>query len=629
MTPVTSAKNVDIQGKIRVTGQEFRRDTRDGAKGRNGVRRCLESAYGLFFGRGQAAGVSGVDKCVERLYNRIVEVSFLIPKKEGVQSMDKSKKIMIAGIVALAIISAVSMGMLIGTRMNKSAPAEAPLTEAITQAEPIPVPTEAFPEHTEPAPELYEPDEIATAAPTIPTQPPVTQAPVTRAQTTRVQTTRAQTTRAQTTKAPVTQAPATQTPTTQAPTTAKPTTTKPATTKPATTRASAYSVIITPDAGTYDISGNGRYSAGEFVKVSMTPRLGYKFIRWESSDKKVLADSTAQTYIFQMPASGVTLRAVTKAQVLLTVNKGKGIAYASSSGYYAPGEKVSVTAQLESGYEFAGWSSSSGTGTPSAGLTSTSQTFSFTMPDRPITLTASAKAKTYTLRVNVGTGVRSVTGAGKYSVGDKVTLNVYMKDNYTLNRWSDLNATYNGNTVTFTMPARDLTLTATGKTSEKYLVSLGLGEGVRDVQGSGMYAPGDTVTINCTIDNGYKFSMWESENSYYVSNSKNRVYAFTMPAANISLTARAEKEQQEETKYLVGIELGEGIYNVSGSGYYAPGERVTVDCTPRSGYSFSSWTIYSPSSVEEVSTQRYTFIMPRGEMRLIANAKENEQVDFG
>ena len=604
--------------------------------------------------------------------------------------MDKSKKIMIAVIAVLGVICVAAVGILIGSHMNQSAPAAEPAaTEAITQAPFEPASTEWMQVYTEPATEAYEPDEIATAAPT------TTQAPTTTwTYTTKAPTTKAPTTKAPTTKAPTTtQAPTTRT-TTQAPTTRA--TTQATTTRPTTTQATTanrngpFALIVNSDNGGYEVSGGGRYSSGEFVKVSMTPRVGYKFVRWESSDTKVLPNSTSQTYVFQMPTSGVSLHAVTQAQTLLTVNKGKGISSVSGGGYYTPGDKVTITAQLETGYEFAGWTSSS------AGTVSNSQSFTFTMPNKPTTMTANAKAKGYSLTVTAGSGVRSVTGSGRYNAGDKVTLYVYvndgytlnhfsnlnanyngntvtfnmpakdlsltatakaqgyslrvtagngvrsvsgdgrynagdkvtlyiaMYDGYTLNQWSNLNASYNGNTVTFYMPARDLSLTATGKSANKHMVTVTLGEGVRDVQGTGKYAPGETVTLTCTLDSGYKFAQWESSNIQYVRSSTARTFTFKMPDADVSFIARTEKEE-EEVEYLVGIELGEGIYSVDGSGYYKPGDRVTVDCRLEDGYSFSSWTIRYPTSVDEVSTKRYTFTMPRGDVMLKANGRENQE----
>lgn len=532
--------------------------------------------------------------------------------------MDKTKKILIACVAVLGVICITAVGMLIGMRMNQSKPAQAEeiVTEAVTEAQPEPELTE----YVEPEIEETEPYEIATAEPT--TQAPTTQPPTTKAPTT---TRPATTKKVTTTAAPTTKATTTAAPTTKPTTTAAPTTKAPETT---TANRGPFALIVHADSGAYDLSGAGRYSTGEFVKVSMTPRVGYTFVRWESSDTKLLPNSTSQTYVFQMPAASVSLHAVTKAQTLLTVNKGKGISYTSGSGYYTPGQKVTVTAQPETGYEFAGWTSSSSTGTASAGLTSNSTTFTFTMPERPITLTANAKVKSYNLRVYAGTGVRSVYGEGRYNYGDKVTLTVNMNDNYTLNRFDGLNATYNGNTVTFTMPAKDLTLTATGKANEKYIVTVTMDGGVRDVQGTGKYAPGDTVTVSCTLENGYKFVSWESSNIQLVRSSNARVFTFRMPSGDVNLIAHTEKEETQ--KYLLALERGSGVYSVDGSGYYAPGERVTVDCVMENGYTFTSWTMYSKTAVDEISTKRYTFTMPNGDVTLRANGKENtEEIVFG
>ena len=538
--------------------------------------------------------------------------------------MDKSKKIMTVGLVVLAVICAVSLGMLIGTRMNKAEPSSAETASETIAQQTEPVLTQAIPEETEPVPEAVEEDDFATAAPT---QPPVTQAPATRAPVTQPPTTRATTTAAPTTTTTTT------TTTTQAPTTT--TTTQAPTTTTTTTanRNGPYSLVVHSDNGVYSVSGSGRYAPGEFVVVSVTPRSGYKFVRWESSDQKVVPNSTSQTYLFQMPSSSVTLSAVTKAQTLLTVNKGKGIASATSSGYYTPGDRVTVTAQPESGYEFTGWTSAYTSGGAYAGLNSSAQSFTFTMPDKPVTLTANAKAKGYSLRVTAGTGVRSVSGEGRYNAGDKVTLYVSMKDNYTLNRLDTVSASYSGNTVTFNMPAKDLSLTLTGTPKEKYLVSITMDPGVRDVYGTGMYAPGDTVSVSYSLDQGYRFLAWESSDVRLLPNSTKSVYTFTMPRGNVNLTVCTEKIETE--KYLLTVSSSEGIRSVQGGGMYAAGERVTVTAQVEPGYRFSFWSSSSsgmgvPSAGYNSNYQTYTFTMPSRPITMTAYAEQDPSaVVFG
>ena len=537
--------------------------------------------------------------------------------------MSKSKKILIACLAALGVVCAVAVGVLVGINLNRSEPAAEPVTEAVLPAETLPAPTEYVPEtvYQEETQPFVEPEDVITAAPT--TRAPTTKAPTTKAPTTKAPTTKAPTTRATTTT--TTQAP--QPATTMITTTTTTTTTAPATTTTTTTRSGPYTLFVHTDSGVYNYSGNGRYAAGEFVKVSMTPRAGYKFVRWESSNINLVQDSTLQTFTFQMPASNVTLSAITKEQVLLTVNKGKGIASVTSSGYHAPGEKVTVSAQAEAGYEFAGWTSSV------TGIGSNQLTYAFTMPNKSVTLTATAKTKTYVLRLIAGNGVRNVYGAGNYNYGDKVTVTVNMYDNYTLNRFDGLNATYNGNVVTFYMPAKDLSLTVTGKSNEKYQVTISMDQGVRDVQGSGKYAPGDTVTVSCNLENGYIFSSWDSSDVRLLSSSTKRVYSFIMPRGNVNMTTRTQKEETKEN--LVTLTFGEGIRSVQGGGMYAPGARVTVTAQVEPGYRFASWSSSSagmgvPSAGYTSESQTYTFTMPDKPITLTAYAvAETEEYIFG
>ena len=95
--------------------------------------------------------------------------------------------------------------------------------------------------------------------------------------------------------------------------------------------------------------------------------------------------------------------------------------------------------------------------------------------------------------------------------------------------------------------------------------------------------------------------------------SGSATYSFSMPAADIQLTANFE---------LIGFEVSvavqpEGAANIIGGGTYTMGQTVTVEAIAEAGYRFTGWTGVNETMV---STDKvYGFEMPAADIQLTAN----------
>ena len=514
--------------------------------------------------------------------------------------MERTAKILFACLGVVIVLGAAALGTVFGMHLAHTRSAAQP-----TQSETTAQTTERA---AETLTETVLTEETATAAPTEPettaaaTEPETTAASTAKATTlpsvraTTLPTTARRTTQAATTRAATTQAP------TAAPTAARASTT-------AARRSGTYTLRVVADSGTTEVTGGGRYDAGEIVKVSMTPLLGHTFLRWDSSDEALLADGKTQTYSFRMPASDMTLRAVTFVRPQVTLSKGKGVASVSGARYYSPGDRVTVSAKMLPGYDFAFWRSSP------CGLDSTARSYTFIMPDHSVTLTANGVPKTYNVRVTLGKGVRGVSGDGGHKVGEKVTVRAKLYDDYAFDHWEGFGGVYRDEVYTFTMPAENVSLTATAVQKPKFLLTVDKGPGIESVGGGGKHVVGSSVTVTCVPERGYTFVTWLSSDSSLVRDSFHKNYTFTMPDADVALTAYAEK-----TKYKVTLKKGAGIAAVQGEGTFTAGETVTVDCTLMDGYTFSEWSVAGRITVPDGKTQKYTFIMPDSDIALTAKA---------
>lgn len=398
--------------------------------------------------------------------------------------------------------------------------------------------------------------------------------------------------------------------TTQA--TKAPSTTKPTTTKAITTKAGkgVYKVSLSGDSGVADVQGAGSYRAGDTVTVTATLLIGYTFRQWASSDPALLPNGTTQTYKFTMPAGNVSLKVITYIKPKVTLHAGVGVYSVTGGGSYAIGQSVTVSAVMEQGYEFSGWTSDS------SGFGSSQLSYTFIMPEHGVTLTATGTAKTFTVSVKAGTGISGVSGSGQYKVGDIVTINATVQPNYSFSGWSGHTINYpNSVSTTFVMPGKDITIFASAKENPKYTISVARGDnGITSVSGGGSFYAGTSVTVSCQVATGYVFNGWNSSNTNLLKGSISQSYSFKMPAGNVTLTARAKSNQ-----YSLSLSRGTGIQSVSGGGKYIAGSSVTVSCTPSKGYEFKEW-ISSSSKLKGSLAQSYTFSMPEANVALTAKA---------
>lgn len=138
-------------------------------------------------------------------------------------------------------------------------------------------------------------------------------------------------------------------------------------------------------------------------------------------------------------------------------NDGRGTASANVTSA-AVNTVILLTATPNNGYHFMEWQV-----TTPAGLTINGNIF--TMPDEAVTVKAIFEGNpmvSYTLTVNGSSASR--TGAGSYTEGATVTIDAGSHSNYTFMGWSSSDgvtfANINSPTTTFTMPAKNVTVTA-------------------------------------------------------------------------------------------------------------------------------------------------------------------------
>ena len=278
---------------------------------------------------------------------------------------------------------------------------------------------------------------------------------------------------------------------------------------------------------------------------------GYTFTGWEKEGLPANANIDGATIIFKMPANNVTLNAkytenapetyelkVTNAKV--TLKDGGAVADLTA---VPVGTELVATAPEKDGYTFTGWTA---TGLP-ANANIDGATVTFKMPANKVTLNAKYIAnapETYELKVTDakvtlkdGSAVADLTAV---PVGTELVATAPEKDGYTFTGWEKeglpADANIDGATITFKMPANNVTLKAqyTENVPEKYTVTMG-GETTD-------YAVGADVTIIAPAKAGETFTGWDAVGVPEGTDTTSETISFKMPANNVTLTPQYMKD---------------------------------------------------------------------------------------
>ena len=267
------------------------------------------------------------------------------------------------------------------------------------------------------------------------------------------------------------------------------------------------------------------HNEGDKITLGADKREGYT-ITWKveglAEDAYTITDTGTHIEIqFTMPANDVHLKSVYEPiSYTLTVD--------GKDEQRDFDEKVTVTAPKKDGYTFTGWEVA---GLP-ADVDTTKATISFKMPANKVTLTPQYEKNTYTLTVDGKPEQRTFD--------EEVTVTAPKKDGYTFTGWEKeglpADAKINGATITFKMPANNVTLKAqyTENVPEKYTVTMG--------DETTEYAVGADVTIIAPAKAGETFTGWDAVGVPEGTDTNSETITFKMPANNVTLTPQYKKD---------------------------------------------------------------------------------------
>ncbi len=381
--------------------------------------------------------------------------------------------------------------------------------------------------------------------------------------------------------------------------------------------------------GIATVNGNRAISAdaGTTVTVTATPPTGKQFTNWTTTTSGLtFADATAASTTFTMPDCSVDITA-NCIDINYTISQASSfphgsVTYNSTATYNST---VTLTISPSNGYRLGGISVTKASG-GTIYLSGSGNTRTFTMPAENVTVFASFTAQSYNItKAQISNGTLSVNSSASCDSTVTVTANPasgYQLGSITVsNGSSSVPVSGSGNTRTFTMPANNVTVSATFNPIN-YNVTVGsISHGRVTASKTTNAHIGDTVTLTIAPETGYILnSISATANEGSVSLSGNgSTRQFTMPAGNVTISASFTLEDYRITK----AGMSSGTVNFSNpTAHY--NETVTLTIVPDNSFILETISVTAngnPLTLNGSGTAKgstRTFTMPASEVSISA-----------
>ena len=201
-------------------------------------------------------------------------------------------------------------------------------------------------------------------------------------------------------------------------------------------------------------------------------------------------------------------------------------------------------------------------------------------------------SKTISVEKNIAEA-GNITGGGVYKAGETVVLVATTNTGYRFLGW------YDGETQLSTNAEYQVTVSAdktyTAKWEEivplpvpTYMITVNRNiENAGEVIDSGIFAEGETVTLMATTNTGYRFLGWYDGETLLSTNAKYKV----MVSADKTYTAKWEEiDFPSVPTYKITVKRNiKNAGEITDSGTFNEGEKITLMATTNAGYRFLGW----------------------------------------
>jgi uncharacterized repeat protein (TIGR02543 family) len=324
--------------------------------------------------------------------------------------------------------------------------------------------------------------------------------------------------------------------------------------------------VLTVGSGSVTLNNTGPYYFGDVVQLTTNPSSGWSFQGWSGD-----LTGSANPATLSITDNEVTTATFTQDQYTLfvTTTGGGSVNKSPDQATYTWGTNVTLTANADVGWTFAGWSGD-------ASGSSSSITVNMTSSE---SVTATFTQNQYSLTVGLaGDGVVDLDKNGPYHYGDVVQLTAIPSAGWRFDHWTgDLAGSANPATLTID---GNKVVTANFAQNEYALTVNISGQGSVSLNNTGPYHYGDTIQVTAFPAIGWSFDSWSGA----LSGSANP--ASLVMTENRTLTATFTQDVYN----LVTTTGGDGSITLNNTGPYHYGDVVQLTASPTIGWSFATWS---------------------------------------
>ncbi len=324
------------------------------------------------------------------------------------------------------------------------------------------------------------------------------------------------------------------------------------------------------------VTGTGKYHEGKNVSLSVTKKLGFRFINWTEAGKEV---STSETYDFKATADR-TLVANFKTIPLHTLSLNTTDTKAGKvegNGVYEEGDQVTIKAKAVTGYSFVNWTEKS-----NGNVVSTRATYTFNIKSSKTLVANFRVLERYQIAATVTPeNGGQVKGTGTVYEGNVVNMKAAPSIGYQFVTWKKNGTVVSPDPAYSFVASENTELVAVFK-KKQLTVSIATSPNIGgNSTGAGNYEYGDDVTVEAVPNTGYEFVGWKKGNLII---SQEAAYTFAA-TEDIHLVA-----QFTQIVYTVGATATpETGGQITGTGKYTHGKKITVSAIPKTGHQFVAW----------------------------------------
>ncbi len=354
------------------------------------------------------------------------------------------------------------------------------------------------------------------------------------------------------------------------------------------------------------VSGGGTKITGENVTITATPKAGYRFVGWYDDKSNLISSNASYSFLMGDDDLFYVARFTYESYNLVIESESleKG-SVSNSSGSYNYLTEITVSAEANDGYTFAGWYEGNS-------LVSSSNPYTFNMPHSNTTYIAKFSINNYNLTItNQNPTLGSVSGAGVHPYKTNVILSAHPNTGVSFLGWYDTNDNLISqlNPYSFSMPHEDLGIIAKFEWTP-YSVALSVNDSSKgSVTGAGSYTYQQEVTLVATPNEHYSFFGWYDGVTLV---SQESTLTFNMPNQSLNYEARFVNNHN---LYIYSDDESRGT--VSSPTEWGEGLEVTIIANAELGYAFDYW--YDDDLNEVSYDSSYSFVMPNHDVTLYAS----------